>query len=43
MKWSFEAHPPGWINDELQAYTNKRLENARLEVDYVRVYQQYRK
>lgn len=30
-KWSFDVKPPGWVNQELQAYTDRRLENARME------------
>lgn len=30
-KWSFEVQPPGWVNHELQNYTNNRWENARVE------------
>jgi beta-glucanase (GH16 family) len=29
-KWNIETEPPGWVNQELQAYVN-RLENARVE------------
>lgn len=30
-KWSFDVRGPGWVNDELQAYTDTRLENCRIE------------
>lgn len=30
-KWSFDVHGPGWVNNERQNYTNRRLENARVE------------
>ena len=30
-KWSFEVQGPGWVNNELQNYTNNRWENARVE------------
>lgn len=30
-KWSFEVHGPGWVNNEWQNYTDRRLENARVE------------
>lgn len=30
-KWSFEVQKPGWVNQELQNYTDKRLENCRIE------------
>jgi beta-glucanase (GH16 family) len=30
-KWNIESQPPGWVNQELQAYVN-RLENARVEM-----------
>jgi beta-glucanase (GH16 family) len=30
-KWSFETQPPGWVNNELQAYTGARTENVRRE------------
>lgn len=30
-KWSFDVRGPGWVNDELQAYTDKKIENARVE------------
>ncbi len=30
-KWSFETQNPGWVNNELQAYTGSRQENVRLE------------
>lgn len=30
-KWSFDVKGPGWVNEELQSYTDKRLENARVE------------
>lgn len=30
-KWSFEVHTPGWVNHEWQNYTDRRLENARVE------------
>jgi beta-glucanase (GH16 family) len=30
-KWSFERQDPGWVNDELQAYTGDRSENVRVE------------
>lgn len=29
-KWSYEVADPGWVNDELQAYTFARSENARV-------------
>jgi beta-glucanase (GH16 family) len=29
-KWSFEVQPPGWVNDELENYTD-RAENAHVE------------
>jgi len=31
QKWGFEVAAPGWVNNEAQAYTDKRLENARVE------------
>src|SRR5437764_686523 len=30
-KWSYDVGAHGWGNNELQYYTNKRLENARVE------------
>jgi beta-glucanase (GH16 family) len=30
-KWVFEVKPPGWVNEELQRYTDHRRENARIE------------
>lgn len=30
-KWNFEVHGPGWVNNEWQNYTDRRLENARVE------------
>lgn len=30
-KWSFDVKGPGWVNDELQAYTDAQLENCRVE------------
>ena len=30
-KWSFEVQKPAWVNQELQNYTDKRLENCRVE------------
>jgi len=30
-KWSYEVQGPGWVNHELQAYTYRRRENARVE------------
>jgi beta-glucanase (GH16 family) len=30
-KWGFEVHKPGWVNMELQNYTDRRMENARVE------------
>ncbi len=30
-KWAFEVQKPGWVNNELQNYTNNRRENARIE------------
>lgn len=30
-KWSYDVAAPGWVNNEAQAYTNKRQENARVE------------
>lgn len=30
-KWNFEVHTPGWVNREWQNYTDRRLENARVE------------
>lgn len=30
-KWSWEVRPPGWVNNELQNYTDHRPENARIE------------
>jgi beta-glucanase (GH16 family) len=30
-KWNFETQAPGWVNDELQAYTGDRSENVRVE------------
>ncbi|WP_323847411.1 family 16 glycosylhydrolase [Microbulbifer magnicolonia] len=29
-KWNYEIQPPGWVNDELQRYTDRR-ENLRVE------------
>ncbi|MBN1601095.1 MAG: family 16 glycosylhydrolase [Chitinispirillaceae bacterium] len=31
QKWSYDVGGDGWGNNELQFYTNKRLENARIE------------
>lgn len=30
-KWSYDVQGPGWVNHELQSYTNHRSENARVE------------
>jgi beta-glucanase (GH16 family) len=30
-KWTYEVQPPGWVNEELQSYTDHRRENARIE------------
>ncbi|MFA7229222.1 MAG: glycoside hydrolase family 16 protein [Melioribacteraceae bacterium] len=30
-KWGYDVAAPGWVNHEAQAYTDKRLENARVE------------
>lgn len=30
-KWSFDVRAPGWVNDELQSYTDSKLENCRVE------------
>lgn len=30
-KWAYEVKPPGWVNNELQNYTYRRRENARIE------------
>jgi len=30
-KWSYEVQRPGWVNHELQNYTYRRPENARIE------------
>lgn len=30
-KWSFEVQGPGWVNNELQNYTDHRPENVRVE------------
>ncbi len=30
-KWTYEVQGPGWVNHELQNYTNQRWENARVE------------
>jgi beta-glucanase (GH16 family) len=30
-KWVYEVRGPGWVNNELQNYTNRRWENARIE------------
>jgi beta-glucanase (GH16 family) len=30
-KWSYEVQRPGWVNHELQSYTDHRRENARVE------------
>lgn len=30
-KWTYDVHGPGWVNHELQNYTNNRRENARVE------------
>jgi beta-glucanase (GH16 family) len=30
-KWSYEVKGPGWVNHELQSYTYRRRENARIE------------
>jgi hypothetical protein len=30
-KWNWEVQRPGWVNHELQNYTNRRRENARVE------------
>lgn len=30
-KWSYEVQKPGWVNNELQNYTDRRSENVRVE------------
>jgi hypothetical protein len=30
-KWAYEVQRPGWVNNELQNYTHRRPENARIE------------
>jgi len=30
-KWTYEVQGPGWVNHELQNYTDRRKENVRLE------------
>lgn len=30
-KWTWEVQKPGWVNNELQNYTNRRWENSRVE------------
>lgn len=30
-KWTWEVQGPGWVNHELQNYTNRRWENSRVE------------
>jgi beta-glucanase (GH16 family) len=30
-KWTWEVQRPGWVNHELQNYTNRRWENSRVE------------
>lgn len=30
-KWAYEVQRPGWVNNELQNYTYRRPENARIE------------
>jgi beta-glucanase (GH16 family) len=30
-KWNHEVRGPGWVNNELQNYTNRRSENVRIE------------
>ena len=30
-KWSWEVQQPGWVNNELENYTYRRAENARVE------------
>ena len=30
-KWVYDVQRPGWVNNELQNYTNNRRENARIE------------
>lgn len=30
-KWAYEVQRPGWVNHELQNYTSRRRENARVE------------
>ncbi|HSC88520.1 MAG TPA: glycoside hydrolase family 16 protein [Polyangiaceae bacterium] len=30
-KWAYEVQRPGWVNNELQNYTSRRAENARIE------------
>ena len=30
-KWNYEVKGPGWVNQELQNYTHRRWENARVE------------
>ncbi len=34
-KWSYDTGGSGWGNQELQFYTHKRLENARVENDHL--------
>src|SRR5690606_15004464 len=30
-KWNYEDQRPGWVNNELQNYVPRRMENARVE------------
>jgi hypothetical protein len=30
-KWAYEVQKPGWVNNELENYTGRRSENARIE------------
>jgi beta-glucanase (GH16 family) len=30
-RWTYDVAEPGWVDDELQAYTANRLENAKVE------------
>lgn len=34
-KWSYEVKGPGWVNNELQNYTFRRPENARVEAGHL--------
>ena len=34
-KWNYDVGGHGWGNNELQFYTNRRLENARVEKGYL--------